>query len=171
MKKPRSYARLKEIASWAFIIFAISFLLSLFIFKDKLNNFTSQMIIKQIDSITLFKSSSVIESSYNYELNGESFKLTFLEFGAKNCSSCKRMEKVMSEISNSYPNEVNVVFLNILLQENQTMMKLFGIATIPTQVILNRAGREIFRHNGFISAKDLSKVFLDIAGIPIPSSI
>ena len=83
--------------------------------------------------------------------------MTFLEFGAKGCSACKRMETVMSEIRAKYPNRVNVVFLNVMLPENQRLMKYFGVAAIPTQVLLNKEGREFFRHTGYYSTEELNK--------------
>jgi hypothetical protein len=43
--------------------------------------------------------------------NGIKYQVTFLEFGAKGCSACKRMESVMSKIRTKYSNRVNVVFV------------------------------------------------------------
>jgi thioredoxin 1 len=51
---------------------------------------------------------------------------------------------------------VNIVFLNVTLPENQYLIKYFGIAAIPTQVILDKRGEEFFRHTGFYSTKNLS---------------
>ena len=62
----------------------------------------------------------------------------------------------MEEISKKNPQTVNVVFLNILKPENQVLMKYFGIATIPTQVLLDNEGNEYFRHTGYYSAEELT---------------
>ena len=51
----------------------------------------------------------------------------------------------------------NVVFPNILKPENQNLTKLFGIADIPTQVLLDKNGKEFFRHTGFYSTEDLEQ--------------
>jgi len=67
------------------------------------------------------------------------------------------MESVMTEIRTKYPQTVNVVFLNILKPENQDLMKYFGVAAIPTQVLLDKEGKEFFRHSGYISTEELSK--------------
>jgi len=54
-----------------------------------------------------------------------------------------------------------VVFLNILKPENQLLMKYYGIAVIPTQVLLDKEGEEFFRHSGFIFFDTFeSKLFL-----------
>ncbi len=70
------------------------------------------------------------------------------------------MESVIEEIRRKYPKHVNVVVLNVLKPENQNLMKLYGIAAIPTQVLLDINGKEYFRHTGFISTPDLEKVIL-----------
>jgi hypothetical protein len=38
-------------------------------------------------------------------------------------------------------------------------MKYFGIASIPTQVLLNKTGKEFFRHTGYYSAEELVRNF------------
>ena len=38
-------------------------------------------------------------------------------------------------------------------------MKYYGIAVIPTQVLLDKQGKEFFRHSGFISTGDLETHF------------
>ena len=55
----------------------------------------------------------------------------------------------MEEINKKYPQTVNVVFLNIVKPENQIFMKYFGVASIPTQVLLYKKGNEFFRHSGY----------------------
>ncbi len=63
----------------------------------------------------------------------------------------------MEEINKKYPQTVNVVFLNIVKPENQIFMKYFGIASIPTQVLLYKKGNEFFRHSGYYSTEELSR--------------
>jgi thioredoxin 1 len=95
-----------------------------------------------------------VDSTFNYTKNKQGYQVTFLEFGA-NCLACKRMESVMEEIRTKYPQTVNVVFLNILKPESQILMKYYGIASIPTQVLLNKDGKEFFRHTGYYSAEEI----------------
>ena len=116
--------------------------------------------LSQADSLTIKSESQLIDSAYNYNKNGLSFQITFLEFGAKGCSSCKMMEGVMDEIRKDYPGKVNVIFINVRLPENQKIMEYFGIAVIPTQVLLDKSGKEYFRHSGYYSADDLGKIFM-----------
>lgn len=61
----------------------------------------------------------------------------------------------MDELRTEHPEEINVLFLNILKPKNQDLMKYYGIASIPTQVLLNKSGEEFFRHSGYISTNKL----------------
>jgi thioredoxin 1 len=150
---------LQKFFTYLFLILTVSFFVLLFAFKDKLNSYASKVIQTQAGSEIQNSESVLIDSSYNYAKNGLSYEVTFLEFGAKGCSACKRMESVMSEIHSEYPDLVNVVFINIMEPENLLLMKYFGIAAIPTQVLLKKDGKEYFRHTGYYSANELIKEF------------
>jgi thioredoxin 1 len=149
--------KVRQTLSIVFLVFSILFIVLLFVFKDKLNTYATKAIQLQAGSEIHLSESAFIDSAYNYTKNGLSYEITFLEFGSKGCSACKRMETVMQEIREKYADQVNVVFINILLPENQRLMKHFGIAVIPTQVLLNKGGREVFRHNGYLATEDLVK--------------
>jgi thioredoxin 1 len=107
-----------------------------------------------------------IDSVYNYENNQAGYAITFLEFGATGCISCRKMERVMREVKESYPHKVNVRFINVMLPDNQDMMKYFGIAAIPTQVLLDSSGKEAFRHTGIFSTEDLENEFQKLNQCP-----
>lgn len=127
--------------------------------RDKLNQYLSENIVKNADPAFIESEAASIDSVYNYSKNGLHYEITFLEFGATGCVACRKMESVMEEIKQQYPDKVNVIFLNILKPENQTLMKYYGIAAIPTQVLLNKEGEEYYRHTGYINTKDLSVNF------------
>lgn len=65
------------------------------------------------------------------------------------------MEPVLEEIRNSEKPKVNVVFLNIMHPENLSMMKYYGISSVPMQILLDKQGKEFFRHYGFFSAEEM----------------
>jgi len=124
-----------------------------------MNNYLSEMMKQQASPEMTNSGKALVDSLYNYAENGLNYEITFLEFGATGCSACKQMEKVLDEIREKYPQQVNVVFLNVLKPENQLLMKYYGIAAIPTQVLLNNAGKEFFRNSGFISTMEIENNF------------
>ena len=158
MAKSKLSSKAKEFLNWSFIAFAVLFLLSLFLFKDDLTGYASKVKISQIDSLTASVESKRIDSTYNYQQNGLLYKVTFLEFGATGCSSCKIMEGVMEEVRNLYPDKVNVVFTNVRLKESKNIMEFFGVITIPMQVLLDGEGKEFFRHNGVLTLEEFNKI-------------
>lgn len=151
--------RLKAILNVAFIILVILFLVLLFVFKGSMNTFVSKKMKAQAGETILKSMPLLLDSAFNYEKNGEKYRLTFLEFGATGCISCRMMEKVMNEVKEKYPDKIKVKFINVLLPENQDMMKYFGIAAIPTQVLMDSTGKEVFRHTGYYSSVELEKEF------------
>jgi len=134
---------------------SVLFFVLLFVYKSDLNNAASSIVLSQATPETISAVSTYIDSVYNYEKNVESYEITFLEFGSTGCSACKLMEKVLKEIQDLYPTKVNVVFINVTKKENNDLLKFYGIAVIPTQVLLNKTGKEFFRHSGYISTKEL----------------
>ena len=102
---------------------------------------------------------SILSEQYDYSKNEKSYDYTFLEFGSIGCHSYRQMEYVMEEIKQKYSNRVNVVFVNVSRKENKDLVDYFGIVTIPAQVLLDKNGKKYFRHNGYLSADDLSKHF------------
>lgn len=157
MKKLKHYSKL--FASWIVFIALFLFVILGIANKDKMNKYISNTLINNATPELHKSGAAFIDSAYNYLQNNSNFSYSFIEFGAQGCSACRRMEKVMSEIKDAYPQKVNVVFYNITKPESQTLMKYFGVVAIPTQIILNSHGKEIFRHTGFISAKDLDVNF------------
>jgi len=140
-------------------IFAAVFVVA-FALKDTMNYTIPEMMKQQASPELTSSGEALVDLSYNYIKNGSNYEVTFLEFGSTGCPACKRMESVMDEVRQKYPEKVNVVFLNILKPENQLLMKYYGIAVIPTQVLLDKEGKEFFRHSGYLPTSDIQKEVL-----------
>ncbi len=154
--------RLKAILNMAFIMLVILLLVLLFGFKGSMNLFVSKKMKEQTGEAIQKTLAIYVDSAYNYKNNKEGYKVTFLEFGATGCISCRMMEKVMAEVKEKYSQTVKVRFINVLLPENQDMMKFYGIAAIPTQLLMDSTGKEVFRHTGYYSSDELEKEFQKI---------
>jgi thioredoxin 1 len=124
---------------------------------NKLNQYLSNTIVKNAALEIIFSGAAYIDSAFDFEKNGLSYQVSFLEFGANGCVTCSKMESVMAELEYTFPEKVNVVFLNILKPDNQMLMRYYGVAAIPTQILLDNKGKEFFRHYGFISTPELTK--------------
>ena len=124
----------------------------------EMDQYMSEMIVSQTPEKVKKSGQKEIDSLYNYLQNDQNYKVTFLGFGADNCVNCKRMKKVQKKIGDKYPGQVNIVCLNVLQPENLKLMKMYGIATIPSQVLLNAQGEEFFRNSGYYAPEKLSKI-------------
>ena len=151
----------KKVLSWIVFIILTALIVFGFKFKNNLTNYASGIIKNQISANVVSAEYSLVDSLYNYTRNGEKYNITFLEFGATGCIACKKMEVVMSEIRQKFPTKVNVKFINLIIAKNQSLMSFFGIATIPTQILLNNKGVEIYRHTGYITTTKLQQVILN----------
>lgn len=84
--------------------------------------------------------------------------VTFIELGSVNCIPCRAMQPILEEIRNRYGSQVKVVFYDVWTKEGQPYGQKYRIRVIPTQVFLDREGKEFFRHEGFFPAEELLKV-------------
>ena len=152
----------KLIMNIVFVTLAVLFFVLLFVFKGSMNRLVSQKMKEQASEGIQKSTAQFVDSAFNYLKNGEKFAMTFLEFGTTGCIPCKKMAIVMQEIKEKYPQRIKVQFYNVLLPESQDMMKCFGIAAIPTQILLDASGKEVFRHTGYYSSDELEREFQKI---------
>ena len=88
----------------------------------------------------------------------EKYKVTFIELGSVKCIPCQKMQPIMKSIEEKYPNQVKVVFYDVWTKQGQPYAEKYNIKLIPTQVFLDKNGKEYFRHEGFFPEEELVKV-------------
>ena len=88
------------------------------------------------------------------------YKVTFVELGSVKCIPCKKMQPIMKSIEQKYGDQVKVEFHDVWTPEGESFGDKYGIKAIPTQVFLDAAGKEFFRHEGFFPEEDLIKVLI-----------
>ncbi len=86
------------------------------------------------------------------------YLVTFVELGSVRCVPCRMMQPIMDEIEKEYSDQVKVVFHDVWTKEGQPFAKKYRIRVIPTQVFLDKEGKEYFRHEGFFPKEELVKV-------------
>ena len=90
-------------------------------------------------------------------------QVTFVELGSVNCIPCKMMKPVMKAVEDEYKDKVQVVFYDVKVKKE--MADKYKIRVIPTQVFLDKEGREFFRHEGFYPKEDIMKLIDKKLGI------
>lgn len=146
---------IKKVLPWMVFILLFALLIIGFSLKDNINKSLSELMKIQAPPEINHSGKALVDSLYNYSENGLKYDFTLLEFSSTGCAICKQMETVLEEIRNSEKAKVNVVFLHIMKSDNLDLMKYYGISAVPMQVLLDKQGKEFFRHYGFISANDI----------------
>lgn len=97
------------------------------------------------------------ESKYKYvEMSIGQGKPFFLEVGSDSCHSCVIMGKMLYKVTQKHP-EYNIHFINVQ-KERDAAYKL-KVRMIPTQIIYDKNGKEVYRHIGVLGGDELKKLF------------
>lgn len=88
----------------------------------------------------------------------DNIKVTFIELGSTRCIPCKQMQPIIEEIKKKYQGQVKVIFHDVWTDEGKPYAATFKIRIIPTQVFLDKNGKEYFRHEGFFPREELVKI-------------
>jgi len=88
----------------------------------------------------------------------DGIKVTFVELGSVNCAPCIMMAKIMDEIEKEYDGQVLVRFHDVNSILGRPYAQKYGIRVIPTQVFLDKEGKEYYRHEGFFPKEELVQV-------------
>jgi thioredoxin 1 len=82
----------------------------------------------------------------------------FVELGSVNCIPCRQMQPVMKAVEKKYGDQIKVVFYDVWKPEQRKYAEQYGIKLIPTQVFIDAAGKEFFRHEGFYPEIEIDKL-------------
>lgn len=80
-----------------------------------------------------------------------------LDLGADKCIPCKMMFPVLDEMSKSYKGKLAVEFIDVW--KNPGAKDKYKIKVIPTQILYNSNGKEVFRHEGYFPKEDILAEF------------
>ena len=91
---------------------------------------------------------------------GEFVLPRILELGSTTCVPCQMMEEVLEALRHQYPGQLQVDFIDVT--KNIEAGKKHKIQLIPTQIFFNLNDKEIFRHEGFFSKKEIVAKFAEL---------
>jgi len=97
------------------------------------------------DSVQITEVPALNDSTLKQALSLKKYKM--IEFGGRHCIPCKKMQPVLLELSQSHGDSVAVA--NVYVQKELKLGRQFKVHLIPTQIIFDKEGKEIFRHTGF----------------------
>lgn len=89
-------------------------------------------------------------------------KAVMLELGSVGCIPCQQMKPVMEKLRTNYKGKLEVFFVDV--RKDHDTAQRFGVYVIPTQVFLDKNGKEFHRHIGYYGYEEIAPV-LKKAGI------
>ena len=108
--------------------------------------------------IIIFFSVSTVTLAQDKVTIPQKGKVTFIELGSVRCIPCRQMEPVLDSIRAKYPNDVKVIFYDVWTEKGKPFARKYNIRLIPTQVFLDKEGKEYFRHTGYFPEKEVEKI-------------
>lgn len=88
------------------------------------------------------------------------------DFGSVSCLPCKTMKEILDPMMVDYKDKVDIRIINVYEDRERTQQ--FRIVTIPTQVFIDAAGTELFRHIGVYPRDSIVAKFKEF-GFPVVS--
>lgn len=76
-----------------------------------------------------------------------------VELGSDKCVPCRMMAPILDELRRDHAGVFAVDFIDVAKDPGAASN--FGIRVIPTQVFLDPAGKELFRHEGFLPKEEI----------------
>jgi thioredoxin 1 len=89
-----------------------------------------------------------------------------LDLGAGKCIPCKMMTPILDQMEKEFAGQLEVEFIDVWKDESAG--KKYGIRMIPTQILFDADGKELFRHEGFFAREDILKKWSEF-GIELKS--
>lgn len=98
------------------------------------------------------------------EIAAPSPRPRLLELGSSRCMACQQMAKVLDQLRASQGDRLQVDFIDVF--ETPEAADPYEISLIPTQILFDASGREIYRHTGFFSHDDILGKFRELGAGP-----
>jgi thioredoxin 1 len=87
-----------------------------------------------------------------------------LEFDRKLCPVCREAEMIIQEVLGEYPGRF--VVSKRYIDEVPHLFRQYRVDIVPTQVFVDPAGREVFRHEGVFPKDQLIRKLKELKFIP-----
>jgi len=156
-----SGSQYSSVSTWLILAVALgTWLLARFVWKKrgastmgKIGKITVVVVLAiAVVAVIIIKKGSVASSQQSSSPTASGLP-RLVDLGSTTCIPCKMMAPVLDDLGKEYAGRMQVEFINV--NDNADAAKPYGIKLIPTQVFLDANGKEMWRHEGFISKQDI----------------
>lgn len=85
-----------------------------------------------------------------------------IDLGAHQCIPCKMMAPILEELKRECAGKLEVEFIDVWQKEHARKGEEYGIKVIPTQIFLSADGKELWRHEGYISKEGILEKWAEL---------
>lgn len=128
------------------------------------NNSDSALPSEQDSSAQTSEQSSTTDQ--NSQQNSSSLP-KLVDLGSNTCIPCQEMAPILEELKNEYTGKVDVEVVDVYEDEEKTMEynAKHPLSVIPTQILFDAKGNEVWSHEGSLPKEDIIKVFNEKLGV------
>jgi thioredoxin 1 len=83
-----------------------------------------------------------------------------LQLGSSTCPPCRQMKPILSELRTEYASKFEIRCIDV--NGNIEAGPKYGVRKIPTQIFYDSSGKEVFRHVGFYSKKEILAAWIKL---------
>lgn len=116
-------------------------------------------LVLAVCGVIILKQRSPTTSVTQDDINTEPLPL-LLDLGAGKCIPCKMMAPILEGLKKEYAGSLKVRVIDV--EENPDIAEKHQVRIIPTQIFFDAAGKELFRHEGFMSGEDILAKFKEL---------
>jgi thiol-disulfide isomerase/thioredoxin len=89
-------------------------------------------------------------------------QVTFLQFSSEFCQPCRVTNKLLDEVTNSFP---AICHIELDVVEHMDLVKTYGITRTPTTLIIDKSGTVHFRATGVPKKAELTAAVTDLVNV------
>ena len=89
-------------------------------------------------------------------------QVTFLQFSSEFCQPCRVTNKLLDEVTNSFP---AICHIELDVVEHMDLVKTYGITRTPTTLIIDKSGTVHFRATGVPKKAELTAAVTDLINV------
>lgn len=83
-----------------------------------------------------------------------------VQMSSSTCPPCLEMEPVIQELQKDYQGRIEIQVIDLI--EHPEEISKNKLRVTPTQIFYNPQGKEVFRHEGYLSREEILQVFEEL---------
>ncbi|MCR4403127.1 MAG: thioredoxin family protein [Firmicutes bacterium] len=83
-----------------------------------------------------------------------------IDVGRDTCEPCKMMAPLLRELEEEYRGRAIIKVIN--LDDDPSAASRYGVYLIPTQIFIDASGKEVYRHQGYLSKEAIVSILKDM---------